>query len=620
MEITRERIEQVAGDMNVSFEELERFAALGEKKTFAKGDYIFHESAPRQWFGIVLKGKINLQRGLAGRHVTIAVLSDGAVIGESLFIDDLDHSVSGLALEDIEVWAIPREKIEAFREEKPEVFYRMTARAARRIGHRLRETTELLLHAEHSRSEITDYRTEHDSLGHREVSNAHYYGIQTMRAVENFPFSGVKLSHFQHLVNAFAYVKKAAAIANSTLGVLDPRIADAICAACDRILAGEAHEQFVVDMVQGGAGTSSNMNANEVIANLALENMGHRKGEYRYCHPNDHVNRSQSTNDAYPTAVKIAAVASVHETVSALKVLRAAFEEKAEEFADVIKMGRTENQDAVPMTLGQEFAAYGVMVNDGIRRLNRASEDLLIVNMGATAIGTGINAPPGYAALCTRKINELSGYHVKLADNLVEATQDAGDFAEMSAALKTTAIQISKICNDLRWASSGPRCGLMEINLPPLQPGSSIMPGKVNPVLPEVVNQICYQIIGSDLTVSMAAEASEFELNMAEPIMIYNLLSSLMLLKNAAIVLSTRCIHGITANRERCADYVKNSIGIVTALNPVLGYEQSAKIAKEALETGRGVYDLVLEKGLISKTRLDDLLSPEKMANPLTHE
>lgn len=620
MEITRELIHRVAEDMGVSAEELVKFAAHGEKMTFPKGEYLFHESAPRRWFGIVLEGKIDLQRGLAGRHVTIAVLKEGAVIGESIFIDDLAHSVSGFALENTEVWVIPRAKIEAFREEKPDLFYRMVARAARRISFRLRETTELLLHQEMSRSDITDYRTEQDSLGTREISNAHYYGVQTTRAMENFQFSGIRISHFQHLVNAFAYVKKAAAISNSILGVLDPKISEAICVACDRILNGELHDQFAVDMVQGGAGTSSNMNANEVIANLALEVMGHKKGDYQYCHPNDHVNRSQSTNDAYPTAVKVAVVFAIHETTSALKVLKRSFEKKAEEFSDVIKMGRTENQDAVPMTLGQEFAAYAVMVNDGIRRLNRVSEELLIINMGATAIGTGLNSPKGYAALCTRKINELTGLHVKLAPNLVEATQDAGDFAEMSAALKTTAIQISKICNDLRWASSGPRCGLAEINLPPLQPGSSIMPGKVNPVIPEVVNQICYQIIGSDLTVSMAAEASEFELNMAEPIMTYNLLSSLMLLKNAAVVLSTRCINGISANRERCESYVKNSIGIITALNPILGYEKSAAIAKEALATDRSVYDLALEKGWISKTQLDNLLSPEKMANPLAHE
>ncbi|MGY8640705.1 MAG: aspartate ammonia-lyase [Verrucomicrobiales bacterium] len=620
MKITRELIERVAGDMEVSFEELKKFAALGEEKTFPQGDYLFHESAPRRWFGIVLDGKIDLHRGLAGRNVTIACLKEGAVIGESLFIDDLDHSVSGLALEETSVWAIPKEAIEKFRQENPKTYYHFLRRAARRTSSRLRETTEMLLQGENKRSDISGYRREHDSLGDREVSNSHYYGVQTTRAMENFTFSGIKLCHFQHLVNGFAYVKKAAATANSILGVLDPKIADAICVACDRILAGEFHEHFVVDMVQGGAGTSSNMNANEVIANVALEILGHQKGNYKYCHPNDHVNCSQSTNDAYPTAVKIAVVASTHETVSALRVLKKSLKEKAEEFADVIKMGRTENQDAVPMTLGQEFAAYAVMVNDGIRRLERITEELLVVNMGATAIGTGLNSPQGYASLCTRKINEMSGLHVKLAHDLVEATQDAADFAEMSGALKVTAIQISKICNDLRWGSSGPRCGLGEINLPAMQPGSSIMPGKVNPVIPEVVNQICYQIIGSDLTVSMAAEATEFELNMAEPIMAYNLLSSLMLLKNAAIVLSTRCVNGITANREKCSDYVKNSIGIVTALNPVLGYEKSASIAKEAIATDRSVYELVLEKGWISKTQLDNLLSPEKMANPLLSE
>ena len=620
MQITQELIERVAGDMEAPIEELIKFVELGEEKTFPQGDYLFHESAPRQWFGIVLEGKINLQRGLSGRNVTIACLTSGAVIGESLFIDDLNHSVSGLALDETHVWVISREKLEKFRHAKPEIFFRMVRRAARRISFRLRETTDLLLDSKRERSDIADFRTEFDSLGNREVSNSNYYGVQTTRALGNFPFSGVPLSHYQHLVNAFAFVKKAAATANSILGVLDHGIAEAIVKACDQILAGEFHENFVVDMIQGGAGTSSNMNANEVIANVALEILGHQKGDYEFCHPNDHVNCSQSTNDAYPTALKIAVVASVHETLSALKVLKKSFAAKAEEFSDVIKMGRTENQDAVPMTLGQEFAAYAGMVNDGIRRLDRVSDELLIINMGATAIGTGLNSPPGYAELCTRKINEFSGYHVKLADDLVEATQDAGDFAEMSGALKTTAIQISKICNDLRWGSSGPRCGLAEINLPPMQPGSSIMPGKVNPVIPEVVNQICYQIIGADLTVSMAAEASEFELNMAEPIMGYSLLNSLMLLKNAAVVLSTKCVNGITANRERCADYVKNSIGIVTALNPVLGYEKSASIAKEALATGRSVYDLVLEKGWISPTQLDNLLAPEKMANPLMHD
>ncbi len=617
LEITPELVARVADDMGVSVVDLDRFVALGSRRHYDTGDFLFHESAPRRFFGIVLKGRIGLQRGLAGRSVTIARLTEGAVIGETLFIDELDHSVSGQALEDTEIWAVPREGVESFHRDCPEAFYRIAAHAARRISQRLRDTTAMLIESERRRSPVAGYRRESDSLGSREVSNAHYYGIQTMRAVENFPFSGIRLSHFQHLVNAFAQVKKAAAEANAELGVLDPDVASAIGQACDRILAGEMHEQFVVDMVQGGAGTSSNMNANEVVANLALELLGHRKGEYEHCHPNDHVNRSQSTNDVYPTAVKLAVVSSTHETVSALGVLKKAFREKAAEFADVLKMGRTENQDAVPMTLGQEFSAYATMIGDGIRRLERAAADLLEVNMGATAIGTGLNSPPGYAELCTAKLAEISGHPVVLAQDLVEATQDAADFAVMSSALKVTAIQLSKICNDLRWASSGPRCGLDEINLPPLQPGSSIMPGKVNPVMPEVVNQICYEIIGSDLTVSLAAESSEFQLNMAEPIIAHNLLGSLMLLKNAAIVLTARCINGITANREKCEGYVKNSIGIVTALNPVLGYERSAAIAKEALATGRGVYELVLERGWLDQDTLDDLLSPEKMANPL---
>jgi len=620
MELTKELIRHVAGEMEVPFEELEAFASRGEMRNFKQGDYLFHEASPRQWFGILLEGKIQLQRGLAGRSVTVALLSDGAVIAESIFIDDLDHSVSGLALEDVSIWAIPRVEIEAFKKENPKAFFHMVARAARRISFRLRETTGLLLDPDRPRSDIRSYRREYDSLGDREISNVHYYGVQTTRAQENFAFSGVRLSHFQHLVNAFAFVKKAAASANAELGVLDGVIAAAIGSACDRILSGELHDQFVVDMVQGGAGTSSNMNANEVIANAALEIMGHPKGAYNHCHPNDHVNRSQSTNDVYPTAIKLAVVSAMHETTSALSVLNRAFQKKAEEFSDVLKMGRTENQDAVPMSLGQEFAAYATMVASGKRRLVRASEELLIVNMGATAIGTGLNSPKGYSALCTRRLAEISGHPVTLAHDLVEATQDAAGFSEMSNALKTTAIQISKICNDLRWASSGPRCGLNEINLPPLQPGSSIMPGKVNPVMPEVVNQICYQIIGSDLTISMAAEASEFELNMAEPIIAYNLLSSMMLLKNAALSLANRCVNGITANRERCAEYVKNSIGIVTALSPELGYEKSSAIAHEALETGKGVYELVLEHGWMTKAELDDLLSPEKMANPLTHD
>jgi aspartate ammonia-lyase len=369
-------------------------------------------------------------------------------------------------------------------------------------------------------------------------------------------------------------------------------------------------------MMQGGAGTSPHMNANEVIANRGLELLGHSKGEYGFLHPNDDVNCSQSTNDAYPTAIKIGVILSLKDTLGAMRELAEALEAKAKEFADVIKMGRTENQDAVPMTLGQEFGAYAVMIRSAMRCLESAGDDLHEINMGATAIGTGLNSPAGYADLVTERLREVSGLPVRKASDLVEATQNAGGFVQMSANMKRAAVQVSKICNDLRWLSSGPRCGLFEIRLPPMQPGSSIMPGKVNPVIPEVVSQICYQIIGYDMTISMAAEAGELELNMAEPIMAFDLLHGLMILKNACVVLATRCVAGIEANRERCRDLVERSIGLVTALVPVIGYEKSAAVAKEALATDGSVYDLVLVHGWLTKEALDDMLKPENMTAP----
>ncbi|HUL12621.1 MAG TPA: aspartate ammonia-lyase [Methylococcaceae bacterium] len=459
-------------------------------------------------------------------------------------------------------------------------------------------------------------RREHDSLGERELPDHAYYGVQTARALENFQISGVPLRNFGHFIDALALVKKAAAMANHEKGVLAPDRMKAICAACDEILAGKLHEHFAVDMFQGGAGTSTNMNANEVIANRGLEILGHEKGEYSHLHPNDDVNCSQSTNDVYPTAIKLAVILSLKDLLAAMGELRRALEQKAGEFSGVLKMGRTENQDAVPMTLGQEFGAYGQMVESASEALQRAAEELHDLNMGATAIGTGINSPPGYAERVTQLLAEVSGLALRKAENLVEATQDSGSFAQMSGTMKRAAVQISKICNDLRWLASGPRCGLNEINLPPMQPGSSIMPGKVNPVIPELVNQICYQIIGYDTVISMAAEASELELNLAEPIIAYDLLHGMMILKNACITLTSRCIAGITANADRCRHYVESSIGLVTALNPVLGYEKSAAIAKEALKTGGKVYDLVLEKKWLTKTQLDDLLRPENMTDP----
>lgn len=612
-----QRLETPAKAMRVPVAELVAIVEKGQVVSYEAGACLFHESTPREWFGIVTEGQIEIVRGLHGRQTHLATLSDGALVSEGILLDDCAHSASAFARgSGVKVLQVNRAVLAEVKSAKPEIYYRLVARVAQRIGDRLRAASEMLASQSAAAPQITSYRVEHDSLGEREIPNNAYYGVQTVRALENFAISGVPLRNFAHFVNALAYVKKAAAMANVELKCLPPNVADAIAKASDEILAGKLHDQFVVDMFQGGAGTSTNMNANEVIANRGLELMGHAKGEYQHLHPNDHVNCSQSTNDAYPTAIKLAVIFSLKDTLAAMKELRSALAAKEKEFAHVLKMGRTENQDAVPMTLGQEFGAYAVMLDTAMAALNRNSEEFYEINMGATAIGTGINSPPGYADLVTRRLAEACGLSLKKAANLVEATQDSGAFAQMSGTMKRAAVQISKICNDLRWMSSGPRCGLNEINLPPMQPGSSIMPGKVNPVIPELVSQICYQIIGYDVTVSMASEASELELNMAEPIIAYDLLHGLMILKNACVTLATRCIAGITANKERCENYVKNSIGIVTALNPVIGYEKSASIAKEALATGGSVYELVLQKGWLTKEKLDDILSPANMTDP----
>ncbi len=609
-------IEASAAHIGVRPEDLRSIVEKGEMKTYSAGAWLFHESSPRLWLGFVVEGEVDIVMGLHGKQVQLASLGRGAMIGEGVLLDDSAHSTGAYASKGALVYQIPKRELEAARKRRPEVFYRLVAQVARRIRERLRYTSEKLLGESAPETSLQNVRWEHDLLGEREVPNQAYYGVQTIRALENFPISGTPLKNFRHFVNALAYVKKAAAMANSELGVLAKEKMKVIGAACDEILKGELHEHFVVDMIQGGAGTSTNMNANEVIANRALEILGHHKGEYKKLHPNDDVNCSQSTNDAYPTAIKLAVIFSAKDTMGAMGELQAALEAKAGEFADVLKMGRTENQDAVPMTLGQEFSAYAVMVGDALRAINDAIAEFYEINMGATAIGTGLNSPPGYAERVTKKLARLTGLPLHKAENLVEATQEGGSFAQMSGNLKRAAVQISKICNDLRWLSSGPRCGLYEITLPPMQPGSSIMPGKVNPVIPEMVSQVCYQIVGYDMTISMAAEASELELNMAEPIIAYDLLHGLMILKNACIVLTSRCIVGIKANRDRCRQYVENSIGLVTALNPVLGYEKSVAIAKEALETGRSVYELVLEKKWLSKKALDDVLKPENMTNP----
>jgi aspartate ammonia-lyase len=460
---------------------------------------------------------------------------------------------------------------------------------------------------------MTNMRLEHDLLGEREVPAERYYGIQTLRALENFGITGIPISHYPRLVHSLAYIKKAAAQANQELGLLPAEITGAIIRACDDILHGELLTEFVVDVIQGGAGTSTNMNANEVIANRALEHLGYGRGRYDVVHPLNHVNLSQSTNDVYPTALRLTLSMKLDGLMVEMRGLQRALADKAAEFTDVIKMGRTQLQDAVPMTLGQEFEAWGVTVGEDIARVGEAQALIREINMGATAIGTGLNAPPGYAALVTQRLHQLSGVPVVKSENLVEATQDAGAYVQLSGVLKRVAVKLSKISNDLRLLSSGPRAGLGEINLPPMAPGSSIMPGKVNPIIPEVVNQVAFEVIGNDLTVTMAAEAGQLELNAMEPVIAYNLFTSLDMLGRACRTLTERCIRGITANREHCRQMVENSIGLVTALNPLLGYERSTEIANEALRTGRSVVEIVLEKGYLSKEQLEQVLSPEKM-------
>lgn len=459
-------------------------------------------------------------------------------------------------------------------------------------------------------------RLEHDLLGEREVPANVYYGVHTLRALENFPISNIPISNYPNFIKALACVKQACALANHELGLLEDKKSNAIVSACKEIMAGKLCEQFVVDVIQGGAGTSTNMNANEVIANRGLELLGFERGDYKKLHPLEDVNMSQSTNDVYPTAMKVALRFYIDELIAAMEVLRIAFAEKAIEFKDILKMGRTQLQDAVPMTLGQEFSAYAVMLEEDQQRLREGALLIQEINLGATAIGTGINAHPEYASLARKYLSEVTGIEYITAGNLVEATQDVGAFVQLSGILKRVAVKLSKICNDLRLLSSGPRTGLGEINLPAAQAGSSIMPGKVNPVIPEVVNQIAFLVIGNDVTVSFAAEGGQLQLNAFEPIIAHSLFDSLIYLKNGCLTLAEKCVRGITANKEHLSDMLNKSIGIVTALNPIIGYENASAVAKEAYETGKSVTEIILAKGLLTKEQLDDILKPEALTQP----
>lgn len=588
-----------------------------KQKDYKQGSQLFVENTDRKEFYMILDGEVELYKKTPfGEEHRLSLFIKYDFLGEGAFIEDSPHTTSARATLDTSTYQLSQEKFIEIGNTAPQIPVKVLSRMTKVLSRRMQvaSTRVINLGAQYQSGRS---RLEHDLLGDREIPMEMYYGVQTLRGMENFSISGVTLSFYPLLIEALALVKMAAAKANYELGLISKPITEAIIEACREIISGKYHGHFVVDMIQGGAGTSTNMNANEVIANRALEILGYQRGEYKYCHPNNHVNLSQSTNDAYPTAVKIAIINSNTKLIDVLKSLIESFQHKAKEFHTVIKMGRTQLQDAVPMTLGQEFEAYAVTLEEEVERLQQNANLFLEVNMGATAIGTGINAEPGYSEKCVKHLADVTGLKIVRAKNLVEATQDTGAFVIYSSAVKRLAVKLSKICNDLRLLSSGPRTGLNEINLPPMQPGSSIMPGKVNPVIPEVVNQIAFKVIGNDLTVTLAAEAGQLELNVMEPVIVQSLFESIEMLKNGMTTLKYKCIDGITANVERCRSLVQNSIGIITALNPTLGYEVSTQLAKEALETNRGVYELVLEKELLSKEELDRLLAPENMIGPI---
>ena len=584
-----------------------------EARSYEPGSLLFTEHSPRKYLFIIEYGEVELFKTTPqGEETRLSFFRARDFLGEGALMDDYPHSTSARALLETRVFIISREAFFSMFEEHPAMAMKILSRVARVVSRRMRQASTRVLNvgAQYISGRT---RSEHDLLGDRDVPDEFYYGVQTLRALENFNISGVPLALYPVLIEALTRVKLAAARANADLGFLSRPIADAIEQACQEVIGGKLQNHFVVDMIQGGAGTSTNMNANEVIANRALEILGYEKGQYEFCHPNNHVNLSQSTNDVYPTALKLALMESNQGLVKVLGRLTAAFRDKATEFSKILKMGRTQLQDAVPMTLGQSFAAWATTLEEEVERLEQNADLFLEVNMGGTAIGTGINADPAYGPKVIEHLREVSGFEVRLAPDLVEATQDTGSFVMYSSALKRLAVKLSKVCNDLRLLSSGPRTGINEINLPAMQPGSSIMPGKVNPVIPEVVNQIAFKVIGNDLTVTLAAEAGQLELNVMEPVIAQSLFESIEMLKNGMTTLQQRCVEGITANEDVCRLQVERSIGLVTALVPRLGYDVCSRLAREALEHDRGVYELVLEQALLSQDELDDLLDPENM-------
>ena len=596
--------------------DVEKLSAVARVERFAPGATLHEQGGARVGIRVLRSGFVDLVRedDVRGRR-RLVTYERGDVLGYGVLIADGTHTTAGLARDEVSTLFLPKDELRTVLEADPllrgdllsALLTWMTERWERMLPTDHPDTLLLLQGRQ---------RIEHDLIGDREIPADAYFGVQTLRAVENFPITGQVVGRHADLVAALAWVKLAAARANHDCGVLDAPVRDAIVAACEELLRGRLADQFVVDVIQGGAGTSTNMNANEVIANRALEHLGRAKGDYAHCHPNNHVNASQSTNDVYPSALKLAVWRAHGRLAPQLEGLAADLRGRAEAFADVVTMGRTQLQDAVPMTLGQAFAAFARGVEGELADLCRAADALLELNLGGTAIGTGLNAPAGFARSVIAHLRDVTGAEVRLADDLVNATTDMRAFTSYSGALKSLAVRLIKVADDLRLLSSGPRTGLGEIRLPPMQPGSSIMPGKVNPVIPEVVCQVAHRIIGNDLTVTFAAASGELQLNAMEPVIGASLLESVEIAINAIATFRAHCVRGIEADRVRCRANVESSIGVVTALVPVLGYELCSELAAEALRTGAGLVELVRARGLLDEARIAAILAPERMAHP----
>ena len=599
---------------NLTSDEAGRLLEKVQHATYRAGEVLFREGDARARMLLIRRGRVELTRGdVYGDRRVVATMVRGDLLGEGMLIES-EHSTTATAIVDVEVSFLHRDDVKACLEGEHEFEKRMLQSLLAEVVGRVDQLmfrTSGLTHA----FSTGKTRPEHDLLGDGEVQAEAYFGLQTLRALSNFDIGGVRLHAYPNLVRALAMVKKACALANRDCGAIDADVAQAIADAADEVVAGKLHDYFVVDVLQGGAGTSTNMNANEVLANRALELLGHDKGDYDRLHPNNHVNCSQSTNDVYPSSLKLGMILSSQRLTEAVDGLVDALDDKAKEFAKVVKMGRTQLQDAVPMTLGQEFSAWATSLRQELRAFRRTRDELRTLNIGGTAIGTGLNTPKGYRERAMRHLCEITGLELTLALDLIEATQDTQAFVMFSAALKSLAIKLSKICNDLRLLSSGPRAGLGEIQLPPRQPGSSIMPGKVNPVIPEVVNQVAFRVIGNDLAVAMAAEAGQLQLNVMEPVIAASILESLKILANAVLTLRHNCVAGIVADVEQCRGFVSNSIGLVTALVPVLGYETSTEVAAEALRSRRSVAEVLEARGLWSD-EVAARLEPERMVDP----